>query len=558
MARVKPVAAWVLAVVAAIGAGVAVEAATEPQPQADVAALSPSTSSTSATSTNKPAPEPPCNAPTVDRVAEVPDLARTRFDCSKGWALVVDGEGGRGSFVLLDGVGSRWVRAAGGDLSELPFARLTSATTTLTSGISFGALKQLVAGLGRVVPAEIAAAILPIQLAARNAAADAAFMASPVTYTKRGEWLATGWYNAGCFVTIYRWSSSRWTPQGVVDRVPCHGPNVGGPGPAGGGITAEALTGASAPDFGVHTSGADDNASAVVSDIDGTWHLMRFDYGYTPTGDINLVAVRGHLVETIVNACGCAGGPYTYQWESYRDGMFEPISPPGPSPRCNNAALESGGGTAASQFGPARSPAIVRQTTYVRITCADGWALGIGHRTGSRRVLDLFSQEGARWQTVAFDNASDLGLDPGMYDIPYSLMLHLAARSGRALDAAADSGFVNMRLNPVANGGNWILSAVMNADRSNWLLATEYQSNYPQPGPELINVEIYRWSGTKWAVVGAIDGIHDGNNDFFADNAWYSVVSTYKSSTPTFLLTGTGNPPWTTKISQSDGTWHAI
>lgn len=308
-----------------------------------------------------------------------------------------------------------------------------------------------------------------------------------MTYAKSGEWLATGVAGTGgCEIDVYRWTRSSWVRNGLVEGVPCHGSDAGPGGGYGGGITAEWLTGSAAPDFGVHTSGADDNAFTLVSNIGGIWHLVRFDYGYAPTSDVNFVAMRGRLVETMVNACGCAGGPDTYLWESYRDGIFEPTAPPGSSPRCNNAALEDGGGTPMSQFGPAQPSSVVRKTRYVLTACADGWALGIGDRPGTaHEVVDLFNQDGARWRTVTFDNAGVLGLDPGIYDLTYPLLLLLAARLGPSLQPAAASGVVYMELNPTASSNNWTLSGVMNADNSNWLLATEYQSNSPQPGPHV-------------------------------------------------------------------------
>ena len=54
---------------------------------------------------------------------------------------------------------------------------------------------------------------------------------------------------------------------------------------------------------------------SVVSDIGGRWHAVPFEYGYGRTLEVNGVPA-GKLVQTEVNACGCAGGRALRAWSA--------------------------------------------------------------------------------------------------------------------------------------------------------------------------------------------------------------------------------------------------
>ncbi len=163
-------------------------------------------------------------------------------------------------------------------------------------------------------------------------------------------------------------------------------PDVNGPGS----ITAVSLTGSRQPDFLITGSGADWQPASVVSDTGGSWHAVLFDYGTGLTTLVDEGRTQGALVETRVNACGCASGPESYLWEAYSDGAFRPANPPGPRPSCTASSLT----WALEEMGPlGGSPPL----TFKKAACADGWALAAG--TGDAYtgpLIGLFEQLGGR------------------------------------------------------------------------------------------------------------------------------------------------------------------
>src|SRR5207249_7880601 len=108
-------------------------------------------------------------------------------------------------------------------------------------------------------------------------------------------------------VRVYRWSDGAWKLRAIV---------AGGLGPNQW-INAVSLTGSHDPDFAILGCGAADTIClSVVSDVGGRWHAVPFEYGYGEALEVNGLPV-GHLVETKVNACACAGGPSTSMYERY-------------------------------------------------------------------------------------------------------------------------------------------------------------------------------------------------------------------------------------------------
>lgn len=83
---------------------------------------------------------------------------------------------------------------------------------------------------------------------------------------------------------------------------------------------------------------------------------------------------------------------------------------------------------------------------FTKFACADGWAMAVGTGAGySGQVVGLFeaSMSGssapavtASWKTVEVDNGESLGSDPGIYDIPLSLLDSRAHGLGASLRPA--------------------------------------------------------------------------------------------------------------------------
>jgi hypothetical protein len=155
------------------------------------------------------------------------------------------------------------------------------------------------------------------------------FATSGVIARKQGLWLVVGStaspisYMGGgparTRVRIYRWLGSRWSLRGTVSR---RHRNDLSPSQW---IHAVSLTRSIAPDFAIEGCGAGDaNCLSIVSYVGGHWHALPFEYGYGQTMEVNALPVSDHLVQTEVDACGCAGGPTTLTYERYENGAFRP------------------------------------------------------------------------------------------------------------------------------------------------------------------------------------------------------------------------------------------
>jgi hypothetical protein len=475
-AGMRTVVAWVLTLAVLIGGGVAVEAL--------VGSALPTRASLGTSSSSRPMPGIrsnrsvlPCTADVIDRAAGfTKETTDPRIACAQRWAIATSGDGAATSFALLSAAGGRWRRRDGGDAGDLSYA-------TLSTAIPFSALLWLATDVRSAIGPDVTAAILVVRrdaIASRNI-----YAASPVVRTRSGVWLATTWYARGCEVHVYRWIRSTWLVQGVVG-LGCEWPEIGsGTDGYGGGITIQSLTGSAKPDFGVHTASRDNDFS-VVSDLGGTWHLVPFDDGYAPTDDVYLVRVRGSLVETQTNICGCTAQlPITYLWEKYRNGTFQPTSPPGPAPRCTASALADGGSAPANAetLTASVTSSEVSEAKFVAISCADGWALAIGARRGTtQRIVGLFDQQAKRWRTVTM------------------------------------------------NDGTWL--------------------------PDVVDVNLYRYTGRRWAKVGPTPRIRDGESLIGGTN-WFAMVAGTGSSTPEFIVRGV-DPNWSVMLSYAAGTWHPI
>jgi hypothetical protein len=417
------------------------------------------------------------------------------------------------------------------------------------SGINPGLLERLARPFAAPVRQAADAGALVVELAAREVRlkAPGAYQASPVLSAGGGTWLVLEAADAAIAVNtsvtaspypdgtvvVYRWTQSGWSEQGDVR---------GWLGPIGSccGIAAESLTGSHDPDFALEAGGAaDTNWLAVVSDAGGRWHAVPFDYGYTDTTVVN-AEPAGDGVATEVDASSAAGGPTTFLYETYEDGAFRPAPPPGRSARCDGADLESAAGDAQ-----------LAVFEFSKVACADGWAMAIGTGAGfSGQVVGLFEADGARWRTIELDNGASLGSDPGIYDIPLSLLLRLTASFGPAVRPALATAAL---IAAPAMTGYLYVNGVIAADGSDWYVKETPTGSADSPGAD---AEIYRWSGSAWIEQGRVDQLPRSLNYFQAlAGGWFEAIVVPGTSEPAFAMQGASSPS-SAVLSDTGGSWH--
>jgi hypothetical protein len=377
--------------------------------------------------------------------------------------------------------------------------------------------------------------------------APGSYQASPVISADGGVWLVLEGADAaiganssaslnpypGGTVEIFRWTTAGWSKQGVVRAYL---------GPIGGccGISAVSLTGSHDPDFAITGGGAaDTNWLAVVSDLGGRWQADSFDYGYSATTVVNGEPLR-RGVETAIDASSSAGGPTTFEFETYRDGAFRPAPPPGRSAPCSLQALQL-----------AADPGEVAVLTFSKFACADGWALAIGTGAGySTQVVGLFEQVGAKWSTIEIDNGDSLGSDPGLYDVPLSLLQELASGFGPGVQPALATAPLIAKH---ATDEALYVNGVIAADGADWYLTENLTGSAAAPGAD---AEIYRWSGSAWVQRGHVDHLPRSLDYFYAlSGGWFEAVAVPGSSDPGFKMEAGGSPSSAT-LTDSGGTWH--
>jgi hypothetical protein len=414
---------------------------------------------------------------------------------------------------------------------------------------------------GQPNPRKAAAALVARLEADAKRAKVATFAASKVVTRNGHLWLAFGSTPAGApymgggaepsRVRIYRWSGGAWRLDGTVS---------GELGPSQW-INAASLTGSRDPDFAIQGCGAGDtNCLSVVSDIDGRWHAVPFEYGYGQTREVNGVPA-GHLVETEVDACSCAGGPSTWTYERYERGVFRPTNPPWRSLDCSASSL-----TAAAYMWQ------VQIFKFDRVACAGGWGLAVGTGNGfDGPVVGLFvntSYHRPHWQVMTLDDGLSLPAAPAIYDLPLSLLGHLASRIGPSLAPQLAAAKLIARLQTQyhfywpqqngivrAGGMKWLIAEVPDGRASN------NYSAYP------VAAAIYRWTGTSWAAEGRIH--RPGHNlNVNWSGGWFTAVPTGSSTSVAFELVGSccttkgggvaENAHSTGVITNAGGSWHVV
>jgi hypothetical protein len=321
-------------------------------------------------------------------------------------------------------------------------------------------------------------------------------------------------------------------------------------------LRAASLTGSRDPDFAVQGCGAGDtNCLSVVSDVGGRWHAVPFEYGYGRSLEVNGIPV-GHLVQTEVDACGCAGGPSTWTYERYAKGVFRPIDGPGRKPRCSTSVFEA--------IADVWQTKVLR---FSRVGCAGGWALAVGDGAGfSGHAVGLFDRgsDGRRWHLLTLDNGNALPAAPAIYDLPLSLLTRLAAPAGRTLRPHLAAARLIARLQSRYHFAWAQQNGIVGAGGRRWLIAVLPAGPAPNDySPPAVGAVIYRWDGNRWAVDGRLPRVrHHLNVDWFG--GWFISVRAPQPSAVAFELVGScctttgGGAHSTGLITNAGGSWHVV
>jgi hypothetical protein len=239
------------------------------------------------------------------------------------------------------------------------------------------------------------------------------------TFAAKGgsTWLA---FASGPQVTIYRFDHLHLHVDGSV-RLP-----AGFPIRRGEALVAASAIPGDAPNFAVRQWGADTLWFAIAARLHGRWEMVPFDdmdarrHRYT----FAFGASNG-LIHGIVDSCGCASGPTTYQWYRFARGVFVATSPPGPHAECSATALGE------AHHWP-RLPedrllrTVDRPITISRFACAAGWALA----TDGRRI-GVYEQRGRGWLRVGVGSPHLVGLR-----VEFAMARSLLDRLGRRIGVA--------------------------------------------------------------------------------------------------------------------------
>jgi len=473
--------------------------------------------------------------------------------CGDGWALAAGLAGATGDIGIFRHDRGRWASDPGFAPTRLS---AVSPAQFATAGISPHVLLQLARPFPQRVRQVTDAGALVEELAAREARlkAPGSYRASQVLRAGGETWLvlarANSADNPGTATTspypdgtlrVYRWSASGWRDLGAV---------TGWMGPISSGccgISALFLTGSHDPDFAMAGGGAGDTDwFSVVSDVAGHWHLVPFDYGYADTTVVN-GGPAGHGVATEVDATSSAAGPTTWLFETYRRGAFQPARSPGRQPSCGLAGLK-----AAADSG--RAPTV----GFTASACADGWAIAAGASGGHEgQLVGLFNAREAKWHVVELDNGDDLGSDPGIYDIPLSLLRQLAAHLGPTL--RPELATAPLIATPAMTGQPYV-NGIISAGGALWFIA-EKPTGSLIGRPEAM-ATVYRWSGSGWLRQGAVNRVPTSLNYYTLSGGYdvtygrFEAVTVPGAADPRFVLGGSGaSRPEV--LTDAGGRWHA-
>jgi hypothetical protein len=371
--------------------------------------------------TSQPGPPPNCSASVLADATTPPDGATAvvkQFVCKHGWALA-SGTLHNGSWIgLFQRAGSKWIPIPIGNGlaldSQFTIGGNLSGYTTSPQVISVGLLLQMSQKLSPAIKPLIGSVYLLSTSIPSICEPGCGW--SPVVEQHGALWMATATEagDGGISVHIYQWGDGKWTVRAVISGL--NGGSAGGFGT----LTAVDVTGSTDPDFALMTEGADTQWFSLISDIGGTWHAVPFDYGSGLTTAIDAAGVKGALVHTEANTCGCADGVETYLWERFVNGTFQPTSPPGRPAVCPSETFQR-------MVDPGETDGFA----IAAVKCEDGWAIARITELGlSQAAAAVFTWKDSHWQLLFLSDGSALSVQTELYDFPTSLLVSLEREVG--------------------------------------------------------------------------------------------------------------------------------
>jgi hypothetical protein len=489
--------------------------------------------------TAEPGPPPPCTLgalhdSSVSGLPAASAVTYAKVACEDGLALATGEQAGHQVALLFQRLGTVWAQLAVTD--QIP-------SVVTTDSLDVSVLVHLSAVVGGAASAPVAAAAISPQATTATSHGEQGFpwVTSPMAAGDGSLWVATagptghGTGNTPSNVaTVYRWTGSRWDLAGTVPT-----DLIAGMGP--GSIEPAFLTGSPEPDFIFTGSGADYEPTSVVSDVGGRWHAVLFEYGTGLTTVVDGGGAQGRLFETVLDGCGCAAGPESSLWETYRDGVFLPVNPPGPVPACTTSSL----GQPFTTFGGPLGASPPLQFSHV--ACADGWAMAEGTGNGyAGPVVALFEEQSHQWQELQINDGTDLAYEEGEYDIPADLFRSLGAELGAIvapdIQAAAPPSWLGLPTDTT-------LSGVMTVNGGYWMVGL-IQS---QPATPQVSIAVLHWADSRWALQGEVGPIRDYSSLLGLDQ-WYSALPATGLGPPQLRVVGT-YPTWSAVVGYVNGAW---
>lgn len=223
---------------------------------------------------------------------------------------------------------------------------------------------------------------------------------SPRVTSKIIGWHGNYWYAAAAqqptsslVMVIFEWERQKWK-QAASLSLANSGDDINHGGlDAVAPITTTSLTGNTrAPDFLLHSYGADTSWVNVIADIAEKWRVVPFLDSDGQTLGENEMSVNGRIIVVGYNNCtpSCANGHVTKVSFRYAAGALAAVDS---ARSCTGEALaRAAHGTVEDPYGPGSAG-------IVAFACSDGYALGLAE-LGGGDVAIVFRATGQGWDVV--------------------------------------------------------------------------------------------------------------------------------------------------------------
>jgi hypothetical protein len=152
------------------------------------------------------------------------------------------------------------------------------------------------------------------------------------------------------------------------------------------------------------------------------------------------------------------------------------------------------------------------------------------------RVVGLFEAGKSDWSTIELDNGDSLGSYPRIYDIPLSLLEHLAAGLGPGLcPALATAALI---ASPAMTGGA-LRKRCHRCRRSPVVRGGKTDGQRRSAGPQCTGD---RWSGTTWLKQGQVDQVPPSLYYFrVLSGGWFEAATVPGTADPASIMEGAGS-----------------